>query len=69
MARAVTKRAGQFHTRAIAPGGPALLWTSVAVLRWVVPVLAASWVMALSAGVAQGGFVFAPEASPSSRRN
>lgn len=45
----------------ISPGGPALLWTSVAVLRWIVPVLAASWVMALSAGIAQGGLVFAPE--------
>jgi flagellar biosynthetic protein FlhB len=46
----------------IMAGGPELFWTSVAILRWVVPVLAASWVIALGAGVAQGGLVFAPEA-------
>ena len=46
----------------IMAGGPELFWTSVAILRWVVPVLAASWVMSLGAGVAQGGLVFAPEA-------
>ncbi|MFZ0481262.1 MAG: EscU/YscU/HrcU family type III secretion system export apparatus switch protein [Terriglobales bacterium] len=42
--------------------GPVLLWTSVAILRWIAPVLAASWVISLSAGIAQGGLVFAPEA-------
>ncbi|HVM91849.1 MAG TPA: EscU/YscU/HrcU family type III secretion system export apparatus switch protein [Terriglobales bacterium] len=41
---------------------PVLLWTGVAVLRWIVPVMLASWAIALSAGVAQGGLVFAPEA-------
>ena len=46
----------------IMAGGPELFWTSVAILRWVVPVLAALWVMSLGAGVAQGGLVFAPEA-------
>jgi len=43
-------------------GGPELFWTSVAVFRWIVPVLAASWVISLSAGMAQGGLIFAPEA-------
>lgn len=42
--------------------GPILLWTSAAILRWVAPVLAASWVIAVSTGIAQGGLVFAPEA-------
>lgn len=41
---------------------PVLLWTGAAVLRWTIPVLLASWTIALSAGVAQGGLVFAPEA-------
>jgi flagellar biosynthetic protein FlhB len=46
----------------ITAGGPVLFWSSVAVLRWIVPILAASWVIALSSGVAQGGLVFAPKA-------
>jgi flagellar biosynthetic protein FlhB len=46
----------------ITAGGPALFWTFVGVMRWTVPVLAASWVIALGAGIAQGGLVFAPEA-------
>jgi len=41
---------------------PVLFWTGVAVLRWIVPVMLASWAIALTAGVAQGGLVFAPEA-------
>jgi flagellar biosynthetic protein FlhB len=46
----------------ITAGGPALFWTFIGVMRWTVPVLAASWVIALGAGIAQGGLVFAPEA-------
>ena len=41
---------------------PVLLWTGAAVLRWIIPVLLASWVIALGTGIAQGGLVFAPEA-------
>jgi flagellar biosynthesis protein FlhB len=41
---------------------PLLLWTSAEVLRSIVPVLAASLVLAVAAGVAQGGMVFAGEA-------
>jgi len=46
----------------ITPGGPILFWTSVGVLRWIVPVVATAWVLSLSAGLAQGGVVFASEA-------
>ncbi len=44
------------------PGGPALFWAAIGVLRWIVPVVATAWVLSVSAGVAQGGLVFAPEA-------
>jgi flagellar biosynthetic protein FlhB len=43
-------------------GGPALLWTTAGILRWIAPVLLASWILSLGAGLAQGGLVFAPEA-------
>ncbi len=46
----------------IEPGGPLLFWTTVETLRWVLPMLAAGFVVSLAAGFAQGGFVFAPEA-------
>jgi flagellar biosynthesis protein FlhB len=41
---------------------PVLWWSSVEVLRGVVPVLSASLALAVVAGVAQGGMVFAGEA-------
>jgi flagellar biosynthesis protein FlhB len=41
---------------------PILFWTGIGVLRWTVPVLATAFVLSLSAGVAQGGLVFASEA-------
>ncbi len=44
------------------PGGPVLFWAAGGVLRWIVPVVATAWVLSFSAGVAQGGLVFAPEA-------
>ena len=44
------------------PGGPVLFWIGGSVLRWIVPVLATAWVFSFSAGVAQGGLVFATEA-------
>jgi flagellar biosynthetic protein FlhB len=44
------------------PGGPVFFWSSVAVLRWIVPILAFAWVLSFAGGVAQGGLVFAGEA-------
>jgi flagellar biosynthetic protein FlhB len=44
------------------PGGPIMFWTSVSVLRWIVPIVATAWILSVSAGLAQGGLVFAPEA-------
>lgn len=46
----------------LTPGGPILFWIAIGVLRWVAPVLAAAWLLSLSAGLAQGGLVFAGEA-------
>lgn len=43
------------------PGGPLLFWMGASVLRWIVPVVGTAWVLSLSAGLAQGGLVFAPE--------
>jgi flagellar biosynthetic protein FlhB len=44
------------------PGGPILFWMAGSVMRWIVPVVATAWMLSVSAGVAQGGLVFAPEA-------
>src|SRR5665213_504921 len=49
-------------TDSIDANGPLLFWTSVEALRWVFPFQLAALVVALIAGLAQGGFVFAPEA-------
>jgi len=49
-------------TDSIQPNGPLLFWTSMEAMRWVFPVLAAALAVALVTGLAQGGFVFAPEA-------
>jgi flagellar biosynthetic protein FlhB len=49
-------------TGSIQPNGPLLYWTSVEAMRWVFPILGAAAVVALFTGLAQGGFVFAPEA-------
>jgi flagellar biosynthetic protein FlhB len=46
----------------IRPNGPVLFWIAGGTLRWIVPVVATAWVLSFSAGVAQGGLVFAPEA-------
>src|SRR5271170_4326621 len=46
----------------IRPGGPILFWMAAGVLRWIVPVVATAWVLSVSAGLAQGGLIFAPEA-------
>jgi flagellar biosynthesis protein FlhB len=49
-------------TDSIEPNGPLLFWTSIQAMRWVFPFQIAAFVVALGAGLAQGGFVFAPEA-------
>jgi len=49
-------------TDSVAANGPLLFWTSVEAMRWVFPILLAAFAVALFTGLAQGGFVFAPEA-------
>ena len=49
-------------TDSIEPGGALLFWTTMETLRWIVPILGAGLVVSIVAGLAQGGFVFAPEA-------
>ncbi|MGA7156987.1 MAG: EscU/YscU/HrcU family type III secretion system export apparatus switch protein [Acidobacteriaceae bacterium] len=49
-------------TDPIEPNGPLLFWTSVQAVRWVYPFQLAALVVALGVGLAQGGFIFAPEA-------
>jgi flagellar biosynthesis protein FlhB len=46
----------------IRPGGPVLFWMAASVLRWILPVVLTAWVLSVSAGLAQGGLVFAAEA-------
>ena len=46
----------------IEPGGALLFLTTIQTLRWIVPILGAGLVASIIAGLAQGGFVFAPEA-------
>jgi flagellar biosynthesis protein FlhB len=49
-------------SQSITPGGPILFWMACSVLRWIVPVAVTAWVLSVSAGLAQGGLVFAPKA-------
>lgn len=49
-------------TDSISPNGPLLFWTSIQAIRWVFPIFAAGLAVALFTGLAQGGFVFAPDA-------
>ncbi|HTV16389.1 MAG TPA: EscU/YscU/HrcU family type III secretion system export apparatus switch protein [Acidobacteriaceae bacterium] len=46
----------------IDPGGPLLFWTSIEAMRWVYPIMVAALMVSLVTALAQGGFVFAPEA-------
>src|SRR5882672_3816761 len=46
----------------LSPVTPLLIWTGWTVVRCAVPVMAAAWMLAVMASVAQGGLVFAPEA-------
>jgi flagellar biosynthetic protein FlhB len=50
------------NSDSIEPGGALLFLTTIETLRWIVPIVGAGLVVSLLAGVAQGGFVFAPEA-------
>jgi flagellar biosynthetic protein FlhB len=50
------------RTDQIDTNGPLLFWTSVEALRWVVPIQLAALAVSLGVGLAQGGFIFAPEA-------
>jgi len=49
-------------TDQIEANGPLLFWTSIEALRWSVPIMACALAASLAAALAQGGFVFAPEA-------
>ena len=46
----------------ISPNGPLLFWTSLEAMRWVFPITLTALAVSLFVGLAQGGFVFAPEA-------
>jgi flagellar biosynthetic protein FlhB len=50
------------NTDNIEANGPLLFWTSIETVRWVVPIMLVALVVSLAAGLAQGGFIFAPEA-------
>jgi flagellar biosynthetic protein FlhB len=50
------------RTDSIETNGPLLFWTSLEALRWVVPIQLCALVVSLVFALAQGGFVFAPEA-------
>jgi flagellar biosynthetic protein FlhB len=49
-------------SESVEPGGPLLFWTSIEVMRWMIPIVVTGGVVSVFAGLAQGGFVFAPEA-------
>ena len=44
------------------PNGPLLFWTGIEAMRWIYPFQLAALAVALGVGLAQGGFIFAPEA-------
>ena len=46
----------------IESNGPVLYWSTLEVLRWIVPVLGSAVVLSVGAGFAQGGISIAPEA-------
>lgn len=46
----------------IMPGGALLYRTTTETLRWIFPIIGAGMAVSVVAGLAQGGFVFAPEA-------
>jgi len=50
------------NTDTVQTNGPLLFWTAIEALRWAFPIMMAALVVSLAAGLAQGGFIFAPEA-------
>jgi len=46
----------------IESNGPAIFWSAVEVMRWIVPILMAGMMASLLTGVSQGGINFAPAA-------
>src|SRR5208337_1164904 len=46
----------------IETNGPALFWSAIEVMRWIVPILMAGMALSVFAGLAQGGVNFAPGA-------
>jgi flagellar biosynthetic protein FlhB len=46
----------------IESNGPVLFWSSIEVMRWIVPTLLAGMAVSVLTGLAQGGVNFAPEA-------
>jgi flagellar biosynthetic protein FlhB len=49
-------------TQNLDANGPVLFWSTIEVLRWIVPILLAGMAAALFTGLMQGGLNFAPEA-------
>ncbi len=49
-------------TDPIEPNGPLLFWTCIEAMHWIYPFQLVALVVALGVGLAQGGFLFAPEA-------
>lgn len=49
-------------TESLDSSGPVLFWSSIEVLRWIVPILGVAALLSLFAGVIQGGISIAPEA-------
>lgn len=50
------------NSDSIDPNGPLLFLTSVEAVRWMAPILVVALIVSMGVGLAQGGFVFAPEA-------
>ena len=46
----------------IESNGPVIFWSTLEVMRWIAPILMAGMAVSTLAGLAQGGFNFAPEA-------
>jgi flagellar biosynthesis protein FlhB len=49
-------------TDSITPDGPLMFWTSIEAMSWVFPIMITGFLVAVGTGLAQGGFVFAPDA-------
>ena len=47
---------------AITPNGPLVFWTALESARWVFPIVLAGLAVSVAVNLAQGGFVFAPQA-------